>query len=62
MKSTPIRLPEPLLARVDAIVERLRQDPGASVDRSKIVRLAVARGLDVLEADAVTPPKRASRA
>jgi metal-responsive CopG/Arc/MetJ family transcriptional regulator len=49
MKPTPIRIPEDLLKRIDAIVLRLAKQPGASVDRSKVIRMALAEGVARLE-------------
>ena len=49
MKPTPIRLPEDLLARIDAIAARMAKVPGATVDRSKVIRMALAEGVAVLE-------------
>ncbi len=49
MKPTPIRIPEDLLARIDAIVTRMAKEPGASIDRSKVIRMALAHGIAVME-------------
>lgn len=52
MKPTPIRIPDDLVARIDAIVARMAAEPGASADaptRSKVIRLALVAGLPKLE-------------
>ena len=50
---TSMRLPSALLDRADALIEALTDDPSLSLmgkmTRSKVLRLAIARGLDELE-------------
>lgn len=60
---TALRLPDALLARVDALIPILERTPegaAAGVSRSYVMRLALARGLDALEADHGTPKRRKS--
>ena len=49
----PVRVPAELLARIDLLLPLLREDPELTttgrVSRSSIVRLAVLRGVEVLE-------------
>ncbi len=45
-----IRIPEDILERVDVEVAQRRKEPGVSVDRSKVIRMALARGLSEMEA------------
>lgn len=54
----PVRLPDPLLARVDAHRARLRQQTGLEPSRSEVVKLLVERGLQSVEAEAQPPRKR----
>lgn len=54
----PVRLPDPLLARVDAHRERLKQQTGLEPSRSEVVKLLVQRGLDAVEAEAQPQPPR----
>lgn len=52
MKPTPIRIPDDLVARIDAVIARMAKQPGASADpptRSKVIRLALVAGLPALE-------------
>lgn len=47
-----LRLPDEWLKRADALVEFLLESrPGMSVTRSDVLRIALARGLDALEAE-----------
>jgi len=50
---TSMRLPSSLLERADALIESLQLDPSlsmmGSMTRSKVLRLALARGLEDLE-------------
>lgn len=49
-----VRLPESLLERADAMIRMLEDTPWGSAIRwneTAVVRLALARGLDLLEAD-----------
>lgn len=50
-----VRLPKNVLARVDAFAERLKKDPELEIvgriTRSSVLRLAILRGLEVLEKD-----------
>lgn len=52
---TSIRLPVPLIARLDALVVRLNADPQRGMERvfkrSDLVRLALIRGIEVLESE-----------
>jgi hypothetical protein len=56
-KVVPVRLPDPLLARVDAHRARLRQLTGLEPSRSEVVKMLIERGLAVVEAEAA-PRKR----
>lgn len=52
--STPYRIPNELLARAGALAPILDKDPtfraiAGVVDRASVVRLALTRGLDLLE-------------
>jgi hypothetical protein len=50
-KQLAIRLEEPLLARIDAYVERLKKErPGIDVNRTDAVRSLLTMALDQLEA------------
>ena len=53
--STSLRLPEAFVKRADALALRLRNVPEMAatgdVNRSKVLRLAIAKGLAVLEAE-----------
>jgi len=48
-----VRVPGVLVARLDALIPRVRALPECSllgtIDRSKVARLALARGVEVLE-------------
>ena len=55
--TTTVRLMDVDLARADALIPAVATDPtlraaGVTVTRSLVLRLAVARGLDLLEAEA----------
>lgn len=56
-KATSVRLPEEVLERLDALAARLAEDPtiralaGGTLSRSAVLRIAVTRGLEVLEAE-----------
>jgi hypothetical protein len=58
---TPIslRVPDTWLKRADSLIEYLSK-PGIGVTRSDVLRSAIARGLDAIEAerDVAVPPKR----
>jgi len=54
--ATQLRLPSDALARAEALIPALAKDPmlraaGRGVSRSVVLRLAVLRGLDSLEAE-----------
>ena len=55
----PVRLPEALVARIDALVPLLADEPElatkGTVTRSDALRLCVLRGLEVLEAEHKAP-------
>jgi hypothetical protein len=57
-KVVPVRIPDPLLARIDAHRERLRKQTGLEPSRSEVVKMLVARGLDAVEAEAPPPPRK----
>jgi predicted transcriptional regulator len=47
---TAVRVPESLLDRLDKIAERLRhQQPGIAFTRTEVLRLALNRGVELLE-------------
>lgn len=48
-KMTAFRLPEELLARLDAHADRLAKATGLAVTRVDVVKLLLARGLDAVE-------------
>ena len=59
-KPTSIRLEPAIIRRVDALVPRVqltRYGDLGELSRSKLLRLAILRGLEVLEAEAATAPK-----
>jgi branched-subunit amino acid aminotransferase/4-amino-4-deoxychorismate lyase len=52
-----IRIPQSLLGRAEALTKALRQNPDNAligVTRTTILRLAISKGLDVLEEQAKT--------
>lgn len=54
---TAVRLPCELVERLDRAVERMKVDPAAAMlrpTRSSLLRLAVVRGLEVLEKEVST--------
>jgi hypothetical protein len=51
-KVVPVRIPDPLLARIDAHRARLRHSTGLEPSRSEVVKMLVERGLAVVEAEA----------
>jgi hypothetical protein len=55
-----LRLDPDLLARADALVELLEHH-GELPSRASVLRRAVSAGLEVLEAEARTTPKRAKK-
>jgi len=57
-KVVPVRLPEELLARVEAQRARLRQQTGLSPSQSQVIRMLIERGLAALETEASSPRKR----
>ena len=63
----PVRLPDAVVERVDALVDRLAtEDAGQALgrlSRSAVLRLAIVRGLDVLESEHErgAKPKRAGK-
>lgn len=63
--STSLRLPEDFIKRADAMAKRLRNVPEmvatGEVNRSKILRLAIAKGLAEMEAEHNPAPKKAAR-
>ena len=62
--STPYRIPNFLLDRAGELASLLDADPtfkamAGRVDRAAVVRLALTRGLDLLEQEAKKIPRRA---
>lgn len=59
------RMPVELVQRLDALVERLGGDPAYlafKLSRSSLLRLAVQRGIEALEAEhPMTPPGKAAK-
>lgn len=54
-----VRLDEDTIARLDKLTEVLSvRAAGARVSRSDVVRSAIARGLDMLESETATSPKK----
>lgn len=54
MEITPVRFPRSIFERANALIPRVKADPALSVGRvsaSSVIRLAVIRGLEVLERD-----------
>lgn len=55
LRAIPVRLPEALVARLDALVPLLADEPElatkGTITRSDALRLCVLRGLEVLEAE-----------
>ena len=54
-----IRLPQSFIDRAQALVDRLRQNPDnvvMGVTRTTVLRLALSRGLDALEAEILGAP------
>lgn len=50
-----VRLPQELIDRAEALTKRLRQNPDNALmglTRATVLRLAIAKGIDVLEAQA----------
>jgi predicted transcriptional regulator len=62
-RTIPIRLDESTIQRLDQLAEALTtRAQGAKVSRTAAMRVAVERGLDVLEAELDVPkPKRRKR-
>lgn len=63
---TTLRLPESLLLRADALVEALVENGETAMllgrlSRSSVLRLAVLRGLEVLEAQAFEGTSKSSK-
>ena len=62
---TTLRLPQSLIDRADALIDRLAEDEEAlllgRVSRSIVLRLAVLRGLEHLEQQQVTKRKPAAQ-
>ena len=61
---TSLRLPKPLLDRAEALVAKLKKKPEFAVQRitrSTVIRLALMRGLDALEAEHRLQRKRKQR-
>jgi len=57
MPHAALRLPPPVLERVDALIERRNARAGwAAVDRSKLLRELVERGLELAEAERAAEP------
>jgi len=60
-----IRVPLDLLERLDALIERADRIPECrllgSIDRSKVARVALARGIDVIERETAKPGAGRSR-
>jgi hypothetical protein len=52
-----VRIPEPWLTRLDALVPWIAR-PGVATTRTDAIRAALARGLDALEAERVAETKR----
>ena len=65
MKHVPMRLPEQMVERLDALVPLLeddrRMEVGGEVDRAKVIRLALSIGLEQLERDTAAKSKRRGR-
>lgn len=58
-KQTAFRLPEGLIARVDAYAERLtRERPGMPATRADAVRILLSMALEQVEGAAPKTPKR----
>jgi hypothetical protein len=57
-KVVPVRLPEEVLARVEAQRARLGQSTGLTLSQSQVIRMVIERGLTALEAEASSPRKR----
>ena len=57
-KVVPVRLPDPLLARVDAHRRRLQQLTGLEPSRSEVVKMLIERGLAAVEAEAGQHPRK----
>jgi len=57
-KVVPVRIPDPLLARIDAHRERLRRTTGLEPSRSEVVKMLVERGLAAVEAEAQSAPRK----
>lgn len=60
-QTTPIKLPIALLERVDALLPRVEADPRLSAlvgrrSRTALVRLAILRGLEILERELPPAP------
>ena len=60
-----LRLPKSFVDRADALIDRLAEDEEAlllgRVSRSIVLRLAVLRGLEVLEAQVAGKPRAAGK-
>ena len=60
--ATSLRLPAAFIQRADTLAERLKDVPELAatgdVNRSKILRLAIAKGLEALEAEHATKKRR----
>ena len=63
--ATSLRLPAEYLTRADALINRLRRVPDytafAPFSRSKILRLAIAKGLETLEQEHAATLKRGGK-
>jgi metal-responsive CopG/Arc/MetJ family transcriptional regulator len=57
-KLVAVRLPDDLLARIDAHAARLRQLTGLEPSRSMVIKSLVERGLAAFEAEAQPARKR----
>jgi hypothetical protein len=57
-KVVPVRLPEEVLARVEAQRARLGQSTGLTLSQSQVLRMIIERGLAALEAEASHPPRK----
>ncbi len=48
---TALRLPDEFLTRADKLCVRIANDPMVRVTRSAVLKMAISRGLDALEAE-----------
>ena len=57
-KVVPVRLPEEVLARVEAQRARLGKSTGLSLSTSQVLRMVIERGLAALEGEASPQPRK----